>query len=118
MIFSKDSDVTVVVTSCGRFDLLKQTLASFDTFNSMPIRQVVITEDSGSKAVEQCIPEHWRPHTRFIINMPKLGQMLSIDAAYALVETRWIFHCEDDWAFYRPGFIEDSMALLEADPQA
>ena len=118
MIFSKDSDVTLVVTSCGRFDLLKQTLASFDTFNSMPIREVLITEDSGDKAVEKCIPEHWRPHTRFIINTPKLGQMLSIDAAYKFVETPWIFHCEDDWAFYRPGFIEDSMTLLKADPQA
>jgi len=118
LIFSKDSDVTLVVTSCGRFDLLRQTLTSFDTFNSMPIREVLITEDSGDKAVEKCIPEHWRPHTRLIINMPKLGQMLSIDAAYALVETPWIFHCEDDWAFYRPGFIEDSMTLLEADPQA
>ncbi len=118
MIFSKDSDVTLVVTSCGRFDLLTKTLASFDVFNSMPIREVFITEDSGDKAVEACIPEHWREHTRFFVNVPRLGQLRSIDLAYSHVETSWIFHCEDDWAFYRTEFIEDSQVLLEADPQA
>lgn len=118
MIFSKDSDVTLVVTSCGRFDLLAKTLASFDAFNTTPIREVFITEDSGDKAVEGCIPEHWREHTTYFVNEPRLGQLRSIDLAYSHVKTPWIFHCEDDWAFYRPDFIEESRTLLEADPQA
>ncbi|WJM97970.1 glycosyltransferase family 2 protein [Pseudomonas defluvii] len=118
MVFSENSDITLMVTSCGRFDLLKRTLETFDRFNTAPIREVFITEDSGDAAVERCIPEHWRPHTRFIINNPKLGQLRSIDAAYSQISTAWVFHCEDDWAFYRPGFIEESQALLEADPQA
>ena len=84
MQFSADSDISVVVTSCGRFDLLRQTLATFDEFNTAPIRRVFITEDSGDEAVRDCIPEHWREHTEFIVNNPKLGQMRSVDAAYAL----------------------------------
>lgn len=118
MIFSKDSDVTLVVTSCGRFDLLKRTLASFDAFNRSPIREVFITEDSGDEAVKACIPEHWHEHTTFFVNVPRLGQLHSIDLAYSHVKTPWIFHCEDDWEFYRPGFIEDSLVFLKADPQA
>ncbi|MEE5150959.1 glycosyltransferase family 2 protein [Pseudomonas alliivorans] len=118
MVFSENSDITLVVTSCGRFDLLKRTLETFDRYNTAAIRHVLITEDSGDVQVEACIPEHWRAHTRFIINNPKLGQMRSVDAAYALIETSWVFHCEDDWDFYRPHFIEDSMTLLENDPQA
>ncbi|MCF5711208.1 glycosyltransferase family 2 protein [Pseudomonas tremae] len=118
MVFSENSDITLVVTSCGRFDLLKRTLETFDRFNTAPIRQVLITEDSGDVQVEACIPEHWRPHTRFIINNPKLGQMRSVDSAYSMVETSWVFHCEDDWDFYRPHFIEESMTLLTYDPQA
>jgi hypothetical protein len=118
MIFSDDSDITLVVTSCGRFDLLKSTLATFDRFNTAAIRHVIITEDSGDAQVQDCIPPHWRPFTRFIINNPKLGQMRSVDAAYAQIETSWVFHCEDDWDFYRPQFIEDSMILLQNDPQA
>jgi hypothetical protein len=118
LIFSKDSEITLVVTSCGRFDLLTQTLASFDVFNSTPIREVFITEDSGDQAVQACIPEHWREHTTFFVNVPRLGQLRSIDLAYSHVKTSWVFHCEDDWAFYRPGFIEESRVLLEVDPQA
>ncbi|WMN18320.1 glycosyltransferase family 2 protein [Pseudomonas piscis] len=118
MLFSETSDISVVVTSCGRFDLLKRTLESFDRFNTAPIRRVFITEDSGDKEVENCIPEHWRAHTQFFVNVPRLGQLRSIDLAYEQVQTSWIFHCEDDWDFYREGFIEESQVLLENDPQA
>ncbi|MFL6875132.1 glycosyltransferase family 2 protein [Pseudomonas marginalis] len=116
MQFSAQSDITLVVTSCGRFDLLKRTLASFDLFNTAAIREVFITEDSGDDAVRLAIPEHWLGHCTFLINRPKLGQLASIDLAYGSVKTPYIFHCEDDWAFYRPGFVEDSKTVLEQRP--
>ena len=53
MVFSESSDITLVVTSCGRFDLLKQTLETFDRFNTAPIRHVLITDDSGDAQVER-----------------------------------------------------------------
>jgi len=118
MVFSKDSNVTLVVTSCGRFDLLKKTLDSFEQFNTYPIRSVIITEDSGDERVKGCIPANWRDYTTFFVNNPRLGQLASIDLAYSIIETPYIFHCEDDWLFYRPEFIEDSMLLLEADAMA
>ena len=118
MLFSKDSDVSIVVTSCGRLELLKRTLDSLDKFNSYPIRRVYITEDAGDKGVFECIPEEWRDMTSVYINSPKLGQLASIDLAYSEIDTEWVFHCEDDWEFYRPGFIEDSMALLKEDDKA
>lgn len=118
MLFSSDSDVTLVVTSCGRFDLLRHTLETFDTFNTAPIREVFITEDSGDRRVEQCIPLHWKGHVTFFVNNPRLGQLRSVDLAYASVKTPWVFHCEDDWVFYRPGFVEESRLLLEADTAA
>lgn len=31
-----------------------------------------------------------------------------------MVDTDYIFHCEDDWEFYRGGFIEDSLRVLES----
>ncbi|AVD87334.1 MULTISPECIES: hypothetical protein [unclassified Pseudomonas] len=116
MRFSVDSDITLVVTSCGRFDLLRQTLDSFDRCNTAPIREVFITEDSGDDAVHACVPEHWKPHCQVFVNRPKLGQLASIDLAYRHVKTPYIFHCEDDWKFYRQGFVEDSHAILEASP--
>lgn len=118
MLFSEDSDVSIMITSCGRFELLKRTLESLDKFNTYPIRKVYITEDSGQQGVFNCLPESWRQYTKIYVNEAKLGQLASIDLAYGDIETEWVFHCEDDWEFYRPGFIEDSIALLTEDQQA
>lgn len=115
--FSEQSDVTLVVTSCERFSLLKRTLASFARFNSYPIRRCIIAEDSGRDEVFEALPEGWREHTEVILNRPQLGQIRSIDKAYARVDTPYVFHCEDDWEFYRPRFIEDSLVALESSPQ-
>lgn len=118
MIFSENSDVTIVITSCGRLDLLKKTLDSLEQFNTYPVRQLIITEDSGDEKVLECLPRGWKEYCKVFVNNPKLGQLASIDLAYSSVETEWVFHCEDDWQFYRPGFIEDSMLLLKKDKQA
>lgn len=114
--FSNESDITLVVTSCGRLDLLKRTLESFDRFNTAPIREVFITEDAGDEGVRAVIPSHWKDHTTIFVNRPKLGQLASIDLAYGQVKTPYIFHCEDDWEFYRPAFVEDSRRVLEQRP--
>ena len=82
MQFSDQSDITLVVTSCGRFDLLKRALESFDLFNTADIREVFITADSGDEAVRHAVPEHWRSHCTFLIIRPKLGQLSLIDLAY------------------------------------
>lgn len=113
MKFDKESDVTIVLTSCKRFKLLKKTLESIDRFNTYSVREVIITEDSGDERVWEAIPQHWKDFTRVIINEPKLGQIKSIDLAYSFVNTPYIFHCEDDWNFYRINFIEESKRVLE-----
>lgn len=115
MQFSENSNVSLVITSCGRFKLLKKTLESFDNYNTYPIKKIIITEDSGNEKVENYIPQHWLNHCNVIINNPKLGQIPSIDLAYSLIDTDYIFHCEDDWSFYREGFIEDSLEILKKD---
>ena len=39
-------EVSLVITSCGRFDLLKKTLDSFFEKNTYPIKKIIIIEDS------------------------------------------------------------------------
>lgn len=53
MKFSLKSDVTLVITSCNRFDLLKKTIESFSRNNTYPIREVIIIEDSGNFDINQ-----------------------------------------------------------------
>ena len=114
MNFSHKSDVTVIITCCNRIDLLKQTLNSFFKFNTYPIKKIIITEDSGNHSIYSLIPENYKEYFTIIINETNLGQIRSIDLAYAQVDTDYIFHCEEDWVFYRHHFIEDSKIILDS----
>ena len=109
--------ITFVLTSCGRFRELENTLASFFKYNTADIESYIIVEDSGCDIMKaNCIElnKQYDNIFTFIFNQERIGQIKSIDKAYLLITTEYIFHCEDDWQFHRHGFIEDSMAILEA----
>lgn len=114
----KNSDVTFVLTSCGRFDLLTETLSSFFLYNAYAINDFIIIDDSGNATaqdIKNCVPEEFREKISIIINKKNKGQNTSVDIAYRDIKTKYVFHCEDDWLFYRPGFIEESKKILEND---
>ena len=109
-------DITFVLTSCGRFDLLRRTLASFLEHNDTKIEKHIIVEDSGDDSVRDVLAEFRDVAFDLIVNQPKRGQLWSIDLAYERVRTPYIFHCEDDWLFTKSGFMEPSLTLLEDFP--
>lgn len=113
--------VTFVLTCCGRVDLLERTLDTFFEHNDYPIERFIITEDSADEEVfEQCRKlnkEKYNNKLEFVFNHDKLGQSASIDKAYSMVDTEYIFHCEEDWEFYRGGFIQDSIKVLKTQPK-
>lgn len=104
--------VTVCVTSCGRLDLLADTLASFRAHNLGGL--YILSEDSTDKDV---IAEATRRYPTFKIlsGQTRLGLMGSIDRLYGAVETPFIFHLEDDWMFDGPVNWDAAIALLKAD---
>lgn len=108
--------VTMVVTSCNRFDLLERTLASFNAHNDYPISRLILIEDSGNAAVKSIADKFPELNIEVIINSPSIGQYASIDKAYSMVDTEFIFHCEDDWEFSQPNVIRNSILLMDADP--
>lgn len=115
---SSDKKVTFVLTSCNRFDLLKLTLQSFIEYNTYPIERYIFIEDSEKiKQLEKTIALFPSIKNKALLlhNPKNLGQLKSIDRAYSYVETPYVFHCEEDWCFYKKGFIENSMAILDAD---
>lgn len=105
--------VTFVLTSCKRFDLLEPTLRSFFKYNTYPIEEYIIIEDSPNVDKLNSVLQKFNDIKFTVLyNNPQIGQLPSIDRAYDLVKTDYIFHCEDDWLFYRPGFIEKSFSIL------
>lgn len=117
----KKSDVTFVLTSCGRMDLLEQTLDSFFKYNDYPIERYLITEDSADPEIfKQCEELNQRKYggkLEFIFNHEKLGHLMSVDKAYGMVETPYVFHCQEDWEFLKGDFIEPSIKVLETQPK-
>lgn len=107
--------VTLFITSCGRPDLLRKTLDSFLKFNTYPIEEAIIVEDSGILNSIDFVHELCTlfPCT-VIYNEKRLGQMASMELGVKHIKTPYTFHCEDDWIFYDYGFIEESMNILKS----
>jgi hypothetical protein len=110
-----DGKVTVVLTSCDRADLLLQTLNSFFEFNTCPIAGFVLVED-GPMTLDVVKSYSFPCEHRLISTGERVGQIAAIDYAYSHVSSEYIFHLEDDWQFYAPGFIEKSLQLLKTLP--
>lgn len=110
----ESSLVTVVLISCGRMDLLKRTIESFLRFNTFPIYEFIIIEDSGNKKMHGELIEYCSEDSlfRIILNSENIGLIASIDKAYSFVKTEYVMHVEDDWEFYNSGFIEKSLEIL------
>ena len=109
------SDVTVVITSFNRLDLLTKTIESFNKFNKYPIEEFIIVENCGCEQMHEELRRLY-PNYTMILNEHNIGLPESIDKAYAQVKTPYVFHSEDDYEYYREGFIERSLMVLNNDP--
>lgn len=105
--------VTCILTSCNRFDLLERTIESFFLYNTYPITDFIIYEDSGIKVPEYLYELY--PFIKWITPKERTGQIVALDTIWAEVKTQYAFTMEDDWEFIENGFIEDSMRVLEQD---
>jgi len=106
-----ESEVTVVVISCNRLDLLMRTIQSFNAMNTYPIAEFIIIDDSGNAQAHRQICE-WFPSYTKIFNGENMGLIDSIDRVYSAVRTKYVFHIEDDWEFIKPGFIEQTVQVI------
>ena len=103
-----------ILTSCNRFDLLEKTLFSFYKYNTYPIDNFIVWDDSG-KEVPSSIKQTYH-NVDFRDKNPKLGQIKAIDTLFSLAKNNYIFFQEDDWEFFRSGFIEASKSVLSEVP--
>jgi len=107
------NDITMVITAFDRNDLLEQTLTSFNKYNTYPIKKTLIIEDSGKDVDYSKVESIIQGDYEIIRNKKNLGQWHSIDKVYSMVETDWIFHCEEDWEFMNSEFIEASLDVFD-----
>jgi hypothetical protein len=113
--------ISLVITSCGRVELLKRTIASFLKYNDIPISEVILIDDSGDIIVKEEIEKYfnllgWNVPVNLLFNAKNIGQVKSIDIAYSRVKQPYIFHLENDWEFICCGFMSKSLTILDTCP--
>lgn len=116
-----DRDISICLTSCGRFTELERTIISLVKYwDGPPPAAFYIHEDSGQYAkdlilrMDKLLLEHWNIRAEWTFST-YAGQVHGLDVTYEQVKTPYIFHCEDDWEFYKTGFIAASRSILEHD---
>ena len=84
-------EITFVLTSCGRTDLLDKTLESFFKHNSYKFRDLFLVEDSVDKEVYKHIKKKWDKKLNLFFNKKKKGQITSIVDTYKKVKLHIFF---------------------------
>ena len=113
-LYSENSEVTLVCTSCNRWSQLYLTISTFMKYNSFSLKNIIITEDSGNERMAKLIQEYF-PFVELIYDGKRRGQFARIKEAWSRVDTKYVFHIEDDWEFLHPFFIEQSKKLLDTE---
>ncbi len=110
-------NVTVVLTSCGRLDLLERTIKSLPLFFWHRLPYKILVDDSGDQEVHKELTKQkesgYLVGWDLILHDKNLGQGHAIDHAYEKVDTEFIFHMEDDWEFIEYEFIRRGLIILD-----
>ena len=112
---SNEDNVTMLITSCNRPFLLEKTLNSFIKYNTYPIVKTIILDDSGIINCNEEVIQKYKQvlNITSIYNKTNITQLRSIDKLYSYVRTKYVFHCEEDWEFLQPSFIEKSKDIFD-----
>src|SRR5438477_7612317 len=78
-----EGDVTVVLTSCGRQDLLERTLDSFFLHNTYPVRDFFVIEDGDGSINDHLRSKYAKHAVTWLDIRERVGQVAAIDIAYA-----------------------------------
>ena len=117
-------DITIAITSCGRFNLLKKTILSLSQSIDLSLYEKIMTEDSRDEthiakikeANEYWFLKWWKilyTGWSWFID-PFHCHKAALTCLYNEITTPFTFHCEDDWYFKKTEFdyIELSKDIL------
>lgn len=112
------NDITILITSCWRFNLLKKTIISLWDNIDLSKYNKIMTEDSLDKNHIKKIEKamiNWFLKWWKVIFTNWIKQYWALFEMYKNVSSKYIFHCEDDWYFKKTDcdFFNISIKILE-----
>ena len=113
--------VTVTMTSCKRLDLFKKTVNSFlqCVLDKHHIKEWIVVDDNSSEEDRQEMKSLY-PFIKFIYKTKEQkGHANSMNILRGLVNTKYVFHLEDDWTFfYNDQYLSKCLLILESASEA
>ncbi len=121
----RDNNVTLLTTTCKRFDLFQKTVNSFiacclDPFrhdSRIRIKEWIVIDDNSTEHERESMQEKY-PFMRFIFKTPaQKGHARSLNLALRQITTPYVFLLEDDWQFYyMDAFMNRLLRVIEQNP--
>lgn len=111
--FNTESDTTVVMISCGRFQEALNTIKTFYKYNTYDINNFIIIDDSHNKKMFE-LNDYYKEIN--LIQISENGHNKNLDLAFELskkLNSKYVFLIEDDWEFVNSYFIELSKKIIE-----
>lgn len=108
--------VTATVTMCRRLNLFIQTMDSLLANNlDLDLVGEWFAVDDGSATADLREIARRYPFLRLLINRRK-GHPHALNSVFSKVQTRYLFHFEDDWLFETRGhYLRDSYEIMQHD---
>lgn len=110
----------VIITSCGRFDLLQDTIDAFLKYYGEEINNLFVYDDYGTMD-EDMTKDFWSlvhlydgtPNVKITKGERNIGQVAAIDFLMRHVKTKFYCHAEEDFTPIRSGGFEDAINILQ-----
>jgi glycosyltransferase involved in cell wall biosynthesis len=107
-----ESDTTCFVLSCNRLDVLDKTMQSFLNTRDY-ITKMVIVDDSAEPGVFETLVERYGAFSDVICFPRNRSQWWAMDLMVSYCDSEYIFYLEDDWELLKPGYLNQSKAILQ-----
>lgn len=108
------SDVTLCMTIGNRPQLLDLTLSSL--LSRCKFEHVIGINDFGDAASNEVFRKYF-PYGTLVSSPPRQGHHQAIDLLYENINTKYIFHIEDDWEFKQDIPFKDIFDILESNAE-
>lgn len=110
-------EIKVLITSCGRPDLLHQTLRSFLKNQQAAFESIIVHEDHEFRTDEMSELYEFTGQNIKTVFTKQIGQHASIEKFLNDNSDKYYLHLEEDWSFENTfDWITESIKIMEADP--
>lgn len=112
--------VDVIITSCGRFDLLQDTIDALLKHSKDEINNVFVYDDYG-KMSQDMLKDFFglvhlydgTPEVKITKGEENIGQVAAIDFLMRHVKTEYYLHLEDDFVAIKGDFLDEAIRFLK-----